>query len=79
MDLHFLLVWLDTPICWINCNPVNDLPDNIPRQKLDASLPFDLLLEMYETVLEFLGSIKLCLDFLLCFFLLITLLKLIAE
>ena len=55
------------------------LTDNILRQKLDASLAFASLLKMCETVLEFLGGLKLCLDVLLCFFLLITLLELIAE
>ena len=79
MNFAFLLIRPDTPICWINCNPVDDLPDNIPRKKLYVSLAFAPFLKTCDTVLEFLGGLKLCRNVLLCFFLLITLLELIAE
>ena len=44
-----------------------------------SAWPSSPLLKTCETVLELPGSLKLCLDVLLCFFLLITLLELIAE
>ena len=55
------------------------VPRQYPASKLDVNLAIAPFLKTCETVLEFLGGLKLCLDVLLCFFLLITLLELIAE
>lgn len=68
MHFDFLLIWPDTSICWINCNPVDKLSDNISCQKINVSLALDLLLELCETTLELLGGLTLCMNSLLRFF-----------
>ena len=58
MNFDFLLMWPNIPICWINCNQVDTLPDNMLRKEFNAILAFDLFLKTSETALELLGAHK---------------------
>lgn len=39
MNRNVLFVWLDTPIFWVDCYPIDKLSNNAQRQKLYCDFP----------------------------------------